>query len=64
MPAGIGAVDVGRLTICQYVHADAFVLCVEKCLPQIKVSEDQFWYVDLAFEASGRLEFTEAAEKI
>ena len=37
---------------------------MEECLPQLEVFEDQFWYVDLAFEASGRLEFTEAAEKV
>ena len=37
---------------------------MEECLPQIEVLEDQFWDADLAFEASGGLEFTEAAEKI
>ena len=37
---------------------------MEKCLPQLEVFEDQFWDVDLAFEASGGLEFMEAAEKM
>ena len=37
---------------------------MEKGLPQIEVFEDQFWDMDLAFEASGGLEFTEAAEKM
>ena len=64
MLAGVGAVDLGRLTICQYVHSDAFVCCVEKGLPQLEVFDEQFWDADLAFEASGRLEFTEAAEKM
>ena len=37
---------------------------MEECLPQLEVFEDQFWDVDLAFEASGGLEFTEAADKM
>ena len=53
MLAGVRAVDVGRLTICQWVHADAFVCCVEEGIPQLEVFKDQFWDVDLAFEASG-----------
>ena len=37
---------------------------MEKGLPQLEVFEDQFWNLDLAFEASGGLEFTEADEKM
>ena len=37
---------------------------MEKGIPQLEFFEDQFWNVDLAFEASGGLEFTEAAEKM
>ena len=37
---------------------------MEKGLPQLEVFDEQFWDVYLAFEASGRLEFTEAAEKM
>ena len=37
---------------------------MEQVLPHIEVFEDKFWDVDLAFEASGGLEFTEAAEKM
>ena len=37
---------------------------MEECLPQIEVFEDQFWDMNLAFEASGGLDFTEAAEKM
>ena len=37
---------------------------MEECLPHLEVFEDHFWDVDLAFEASGGLEFTEAAEKM
>ena len=37
---------------------------MEKGLPQLEVFEDQFWEVDLTFEASVGLEFTEAAEKM
>ena len=37
---------------------------MEKGLPQIEVFEDHFLDVDLAFEASGGLEFMEAADKM
>ena len=37
---------------------------MEEGIPQLEVFEEQFWDVDLAFEASGGLEFTEAAEKM
>ena len=37
---------------------------MEKGFPQLEVFEDQFWDVDLAFEASGGLEFTEEADKM
>ena len=37
---------------------------MEKGLLQLEVFEDQFWEVDLTFEASVGLEFTEAAEKM
>ena len=37
---------------------------MEECLPHLEVFEDQFWDVDLAFEASGGMEFTEAADKM
>ena len=37
---------------------------MEECLPQLEVFEDQFWDVDLAFEASGGLAFLDTAEKM
>ena len=37
---------------------------MEEFLPQIEVFEDHFSDVDFAFEASGKLELMEAAEKI
>ena len=37
---------------------------MEECLPQLEVFEDQFWDVDLVFEASDGLDFTEAADKM
>ena len=37
---------------------------MEECIPYLEVFEYQLWDVNLAFEASGGLEITEAAEKM
>ena len=64
MFTSVGAVDMGWLIIRQQIHADAFVCCFKKSLPQLKVVKDEFGNYYLSFEAIGGLELKKTAEEM
>ena len=55
---------MGWFMVRQQIHADAFVCCFKKSLPQLEVVNDEFGNSYLLFEASGRLELTKTAEEM
>ena len=55
---------MGWLTVRQKIHADAFVCCFKKSLPQLEVVKDEFGNSYLSFEASGGLKLTKTAEEM